>query len=536
MRERTWNRGPGVGLGLWLAASVSACAARQYPLPMTAAELEGHGDAAALVAYLGQAGASASVCDLRGPGPHAVKVGAGAGRELVRALRAGRVAPALWRSCSAALLESAGRPAAASLAGDALQGALAELEGPLPESGPARLARLEALAQVYEERPAGLEASAAAVSDARARLERLLARGRPGPVGRERAGDLLAVLELERGSWQGRVVDLPALDGLLEAGDERTLRRAMDRLPDAQLRAEARRRVVRLHLRASSDPEVRERGPAVEERVLGDGSNPVSLAEHPPLRGRLEPPPASPQGLVVEQHVLEQTVRLLDDTRGPGAPGLLPALPLRGALEVELAGLSLPVTVCAPPRELDVAPCLPPAAIEVDGPLARVDGDGALRIVDAGPAAVVLAAGPRLGVSLSAAGSGSASWAGRCAWPPPRTWCSPPPARAPGGRSSRWRSTRATRRGWSTRWRPAGAPTWPRWRQPTHRPSTSSAAAGRGGRGPVAPTARTGRTGRAAGTRSARSPPAPAARPGARAGREAPGGRAVPAATAGGSG
>jgi hypothetical protein len=52
-----------------MSAGICGCAQR-FELPMTAAEAAAHGTGAALVAYLGQPDASASMCDLRGTGPH----------------------------------------------------------------------------------------------------------------------------------------------------------------------------------------------------------------------------------------------------------------------------------------------------------------------------------------------------------------------------------------------------------------------------------------------------------------------------------
>jgi len=268
-------------------------------------------------------------------------------------------------------------------------------------------ARLDALERLYVERAPGLAARPATVANALSRLQRAVDGKRLGPAGRPRATDLVAVLQLEQGRWQGRPVDAAALDALAQAGEERTLRWAIDRLPEDVQRGEARRRVIRLHLDASPFPEVREHAAAVEEAVLATGVDAVSLADHPPVRGWLDPATATARAVVVQQRLLEQSARLLGYTGDAPTPAVIPALPIRGTLHVELVGLSLPVTVCAPPRELDVTPCLAPEAVQGSGPLVAVGADGLLHVSDAiaEDAAVALARhGPRLVESLLVAG------------------------------------------------------------------------------------------------------------------------------------
>jgi hypothetical protein len=119
-----------------LAAGIGC--ARTYRLPMTATDLARQREPDALVVYLGQRGADPDVCG---------DFDAGVGPPLVAALRAGRVAPTVWRACLDRLLEGADRRAAVTAA-------IADGYAAAPE-GPVR----EVLGRAYLERPPGGEAT-----------------------------------------------------------------------------------------------------------------------------------------------------------------------------------------------------------------------------------------------------------------------------------------------------------------------------------------------------------------------------------------
>lgn len=387
--------GPVACSGAWLLLALAAgCAARQYPVPMTAAELAGHGDGAALTAYLGQVDASPAVCDLDGDGPH-LRLADGAVRKaLDRGLRDGGLRPGRWRTCVGLLLRTSGQAAAAPLLSDVLRAARDLLRDTRLESDPLAQARLEAVVRAYAERPPGLAAGAADLRALEQQLEQDLTRERLGPTGRRQAEALQLVLGLERGDWGGQPVDQALLDRLAAAGDEAALRGCADRLPGATLREEARRRVIRLHVQASPFGEVRQRPAEVEALLALGGANPVALARHALVRAWLEPGRVPARSVVVEQRVAAQTARLLARSAGPQPLAVLPEVTLRGALWLQLAGLSRPVTLCADPRELDPSPCLAPAELTVQGPLARLDEAGALHLGDSlGAAEVVPLAG-----------------------------------------------------------------------------------------------------------------------------------------------
>src|SRR5439155_3179152 len=136
--------------------------------------------------------------------------------------------------------------------------------------------RVAALHQLYVERPHGLDPHADVMRGLLEDLRRAIVGKRLGANAARFGEDLLATIDLERGEWQGRRVDGALLDALAAAHDETLLRRCMDRLPDASLRTEARRRVIRLHIAASPFPEVRQNAATVEPIVLKLGAYPVS--------------------------------------------------------------------------------------------------------------------------------------------------------------------------------------------------------------------------------------------------------------------
>src|SRR5205814_264873 len=148
---------------------------------------------------------------------------------------------------------------------------------------PMTAARLAVLHQLYLERDPAIAARESAVRDLGAMLRTAIGKKRLGPAALKNGTELLATLDLEQGIFQGRTVDVPLLDSMLKSGDEASLLRCAQRLPDAALRTEAKRRVIQLHIQAPPLPEVRANASALEERMMG-GTNPVSLGEHPAVR------------------------------------------------------------------------------------------------------------------------------------------------------------------------------------------------------------------------------------------------------------
>jgi hypothetical protein len=237
-----------------------------------------------------------------------------------------------------------------------------------------------------------------------------------GPVGRRFGTELIADVELEHGMRGRQPVDVGTLDELFQKGDEATLRHYALRLPDAELRTQAQRRVIRLHIQASQQPQVREHAGAIEQTLLHVGSNPIAISEHRPLRARVDTAALAARGVRVRQDLRRQTSTLLGYAFDGSGISVLPTIALRGALQIELEGIDGPLTVCAPPETLDPTPCVPASVVNVDSRLAHVDADGTLRFIDrltAGEAAA-LAASARRWSSRSPAVSNSPRSIGTC--------------------------------------------------------------------------------------------------------------------------
>lgn len=366
-----------------LAAIACAACAPRFQLPMTREELAGRDGLPALLAYLGQPDASPAACEAGGaglPGPGEV------GQALVEALVAGKVAPGVFEPCAALLLSRLDAAGAAALAGRVLRAEAGLLADAGLGGEPAMQERLAALHRTYLGRPpAALPAQVA--DDALREVRERLASAGLAPLARRTAGELAEAIELERGTWRGLPVDGDLLLGLGRQ-DEALLERCALRLPDAALRGAAARRLVGLRAAASPFPGVRGDS-AVVETVLRLGANPVALRDHPVQAAWLEPGILPPRRVVVQQRIPEQAAILLGAGPERLEPSVLPEVPLRGALQVRVAGLERPITLC---REgaLDPTPCLAAADVRPDPPLAFPGRSGVIHVVERVPEALVV--------------------------------------------------------------------------------------------------------------------------------------------------
>src|SRR6185295_5775977 len=96
-------------------------------------------------------------------------------------------------------------------------------------------------------------------------------------------------------------------------------------------------------------------------------------------------------------------------------PSLLPPVPLRNVLLVEVDGLSRPITLCRPLRALDPSPCIATEDVQVGNSLAYLDRDGAAHLAEHAPAREVaaLARGHAFTLAIGAGGGQAVSFA----WP-----------------------------------------------------------------------------------------------------------------------
>jgi len=361
-----------------------------FPRPLTAADVAQLDSGAALITYLAQRDASPAVCDTRSAGAHVSRFDWNRSEALVHGLVHGQIAPELWRRCVDAALAGGSPDDAAQVLGAIARGARDIATDSDVEKVPALQAYLATLQAAYLERPSGRNGEPRTITPIFDDLRQQFFAGKFGPVAARAVGELLAVVDLEEGRYGGRPVDVATLDEIAARGDEALLRRFADRLPAPALRDEARRRVIRLAIAASPFAEVRADAAAVEARVLREGVNRVSLAEHPAARASLDTAKLPARAVLVRQDVLQQQATLLSYT--PGAePSVLPPLSLTGALWVDVAGLSRPITVCQAPRFTDPTPCIVADDVRIENSLVAAAHDGTFHFRDRASEAEVVA-------------------------------------------------------------------------------------------------------------------------------------------------
>ena len=105
-------------------------------------------------------------------------------------------------------------------------------------------------------------------------------------------------------------------------------------------------------------------------------------SEHRPLRGWVAVTALPARAVRVRQDVPQQRATLLGLAGGRAGLSVLPSVPLRGALQVEVEGVAGPITLCAAPEELDPSPCLPASEVALGNGYASLDGRGVLHFRD----------------------------------------------------------------------------------------------------------------------------------------------------------
>jgi hypothetical protein len=350
---------------LWWLTTFSGCY-EYFTKPMSATTLAHHNSGRALAEYLSQPDASPEVCDMRSAEPHITQLRPEDSEDLVDGLVEGRVPPVVWRACVTALLPSAPSDVLPEFLNAAGRGYRELITRDGIESDYQYQLRLLELHMLYLDRPHTVQPGAAVARELFEALREAHSKKHLGPYAMKLAAQLLEAYDLEHGRWRGRALDLPALDELFAARDAASLHLILARSSSEQLRDEAKRRIIRLHIASSKFPEVKAQSAQVEETLMRLGYNPQDPNERSVLGGRLTRFPW--QSLRVQQNFEQQTASLFG--QGPAFDGAS-ALPLRGLLRVKMKGLSRPITLCADASALDPTPCLAAKHVSIAHPLVR---------------------------------------------------------------------------------------------------------------------------------------------------------------------
>ncbi len=163
----------------------------------------------------------------------------------------GTITPPGWGACIAALLKHLPAVEATDLL-NTLAPIYKKLLTASTLETDATVARRMRFHRLYVDRKNTLNGDAKLVTPMIEDLREALTRKTFGPIATRFGDELVATADLERGIWRGKPVDLATMDALQKAGNEMTLNRFARRLPDASLRQEARRRVIRVHIAMSA--------------------------------------------------------------------------------------------------------------------------------------------------------------------------------------------------------------------------------------------------------------------------------------------
>jgi hypothetical protein len=384
MRSSKNEGRPGAWFGV-IGAAALAClsCARQYqtvPVPFTAQQLAewpvGKGEV--LMTYLLQKNASVSVCDVHTSGPHVVLQTKEDLDDVVEGLdRGAGVDPGRWRQCVDLVIASLPRETATELFTQMGQAYRALLRDEHLDADPTKIARLDALQQIYLHRPPGYAAEPGAMAKLTRSLRDAIRDKKLSAIGSKYGQELLDTLENEGGQYQGAPVSPAVLDAIAARRDERLLERLSLRLPDAALREQALRRLIHLRVESSPFPEVARDAANVERVVLAKGVNAVAIDAHPATGATLKPG-LSGIRVAIGQDVSRQIGQLFSEAPG-AAPTNMADQDLRGALSISLAGFSRPVSLCGPASSYDPSPCVPASQVELQNPFVVLEQNGVLR-------------------------------------------------------------------------------------------------------------------------------------------------------------
>ncbi|MCL2625508.1 MAG: hypothetical protein FWD46_01650 [Cystobacterineae bacterium] len=349
---------------------------------MTAHELVTYNTSKAFVVYLSQPDASPAVCDTSTKGPHMSEFNKDFQDALVTGFVKGKIPPALWVRCIKRVLRGLPEESAALLHDRLARELRKMLRSSEIEKDSQMGERLSTLQLLYLERRRDQNAHPKVVAPMFDELRKALEGKAMGPVARAMGGDLLTIVEIENGRWQGQEISITTIDELAAAGDETNLWRIAKRHPSPELRIEASRRIIRIHIALSSFSEVQAAATDVEDRVLAEGNNRVSLVDFPLVRAWLVDSKAPKRNVRIRQDVWNQRAKLLGYSADTKKLSVLPDLSFGEILWAELQSVSRPVTVCENRKSLNPLPCIHISDISLDNPFTYLEGKRLFRFRD----------------------------------------------------------------------------------------------------------------------------------------------------------
>lgn len=345
--------------------------APHLPLPYTQGQLRADmrkHPGYALAHYLSQANADPAVCGK--DSGYRPSLDEQFFDRLFDALADGKTDESHFATCMVLLLPRA----SAKMASYALTLAAKNYIELLPDLGKeaGTLPKLKAILRIVAGRPAGVEWSRPELKAFRAQLVHLVMEREVGAEGAGQIAEMLAVVDLETGRYEGQVVTEATIDGI---DDIDVLARFNKRLPSAKLRSYARRRIVRVRIARSEYPEVRDNAARVEAVVLKTGRNALA-ADVKILDSEYDTLSGPEIGVLIRQDVRTSTATFLGFSRSKGKLSIFPAIDLRGRLRFKVPVVQSAVTFCAPAEELDPSPCIDSSKLRLDNDVARFDEDG----------------------------------------------------------------------------------------------------------------------------------------------------------------
>ncbi len=320
---------------------------------------------AALAHYLMQANADDAVCDLAQNRPHLPSVSEDSFKGAIQALAQTKNSPEVAARCLGHLFDTAEVSVAQSGTLLALNEAVRLLKVRVADDR-LNARRVSALAEVIAQRPHWVRLTQRPAADMSNTLSRVIASLENNDARLQIAVAIQVAVDAEQGQFRKQSAVL-ALES--QALSDQHLSVLSWRLPDTDMRHQAREKLVRRRVAKSVFASVRNNAEENVRRVLALGVNaiePKANAAHSaylvrPIEGAVQ----------FRQDNVNQVLFVQGQQR---------QINLKGLLKVSVEGFEAPVSVCDEPKALKVEPCIDVATVTVESSLLQLSRDGVLRL------------------------------------------------------------------------------------------------------------------------------------------------------------